>query len=235
MKDQPQSGRAAKRRSLRWQLLVPLNAALLIIVGLFLVVDVRSVWQTLLDEQRAALDDEAESVLSAIIHMGAGPPATWQSYINEVSAKAQKTSPGHYIAAEIGLAVIQSASTRTNPQRQLEAMRVAALSPDHQAPAEGGRILVGSAQFGPFRVWVSEHLDDVRQVLVRAVERRIAALVALAAILGLVVNLLVERLVTRPLARVVDSVRRVRAGHFGSQSPAPAPRNSGTWSTSSTR
>jgi phosphoserine phosphatase RsbU/P len=125
------------------------------------------------------------------------------------------------VALDAGGVVLQSTVVRGDPDILLAAMREAEAAPDRTASVDGVSIVVGYAERSPFHVWIADPLRDEQQVMVQVIERRIAGLWFLAVMLALVVNLLVERLVTRPLARLVESVRRVREGDLGSQAPAP--------------
>jgi len=221
MPTETQHATPVKRRSLRWRLLVPINAALVIIVGLFLVMDARSAWQNLLSEKRTALDAEAETVMASILMHQYDKPGAWQAYLNEVAGRAQATNSGRHVALAAGTVIVQSTVTRANSAQQLAAMQAAAADPDHTGRTAGGPIVVGTAERGPFRVWISDPLVEERNVFIQTIERRVAGLWFLAVMLALVLNVFVDRLVTRPLARLVESVRRVRAGELGSQAPVP--------------
>jgi phosphoserine phosphatase RsbU/P len=218
----PTTGRpAARQRSLRWQLLVPLNAAMVVIVVAFLLWDTLVEWDTQLVERRVSLQSEAESVLTAVILHRADRSGTFQAYLDNVCWRAQPESPGHHIALELGDRVMQAASNLMDLAHQIEAMRQGGQRPDGVAEAENGQIIVGTARRGGVQVWVSDPLDEVWQVLRRQILRRIASILALSAVLAVVANVLITRLVSRPLAAVVESVRHVRAGQLGSQTPEP--------------
>jgi phosphoserine phosphatase RsbU/P len=216
-----QNPKPVKRRSLRWRLLVPLNVALAVIVGLFLYFDARSTWHNLLAEKRASLDSDAETVLASIFMHQYDKPGSWQVYLNEVAGRAQSTNPGRHIVLRAGDFVVQSTIIQANSDEQLAVMQKGAQAADRTTQTEAGPIIVGMAERGPFRVLVSDRLVDERNVFIQTVERRIAGLWFLAVMLAMVLNVLVERLVTRPLARLIQSVRSVRAGELGSQAPVP--------------
>ena len=213
------SDQPAKRRSLRWQLILPLNVAVAVIVVSFLAWDTWSEWGTHLEEKRITLGDEAETVLSAVLLHEADPEETLQGFVDEACGYAQRTSPGHHIVVQNGDEVLQAASDHRDPAGMLESMREGAASASGLAWAEDGQIIVGSAGRDDASVWVSEHLDDVRGVLRRQVLRRVVSILVLGGVIGVVINLLVSRLVTRPLRGIVDSVRRMKAGELGVQAP----------------
>ncbi len=211
----PATGRRARRRSLRWHLLVPLNAAVVVTVASFLVWDAATEWGIHLREKQAALTEEAEILLPAAL-LQRGEPEALQKYLDDVCGRAQEsTSPGHHIAARVDAAVFQARSHRRDSEAMFRAMEAAAARPDHLAQSENGWIVIGAASHGKATVWISERLDDVHRVLTRQILRRIASVLFLGAAVAVVVNVLVARLVARPLRDVVDSVRKVRAGELG--------------------
>jgi phosphoserine phosphatase RsbU/P len=219
---EPSSAQASHRPSLRWKILVPLNVAMVVIVGAFLAWDAVTEWRTLLVEKRISLADEAETVLSALLLHPNDPVETRLGFVNRVCSRAQATSPGHRIAVQTARGqVLQAGSPQQNAAMQLKAMQEGAARYDGQATAEGRQIIVGSATRGEATAWASEPLDDVAQILNRQITRRVASLLALALVLGIVLNLLVTRLVTRPLMAVVNSVRNVKAGRLGAKTPQP--------------
>jgi methyl-accepting chemotaxis protein len=210
---------AGRRHSLRWHLLVPLNVAVVVIAGAFMAWDAFSEWRYLLEEKRATLQREAETLLPAAILLQ-DKLETLQRYVDEVCAKAQVSSaPGHHIAVAVGGDVIQARSDHQDPAGTFRSMGAAAAAPQGKGPAEGSTIVSGGASREGVSVYVSERLDEVYRVLRREMLRRLANLLFLATAIGLVVNVLASRLVDRPLRAIVESVRRIKAGGLGAQAP----------------
>jgi len=207
-----------RRRSLRWQLIVPLNAAVALIVSAFLVWDGVTEYHVQIAAKRSALQEEA-AIISPLAQRMSRNRQDLQGYVDDVCGRAQQTSPGHHVAVQVGDEVFHAHSNHKDPQAMLAAMQAAAADRSGRAVAEDGRIVVGAARRGATTVWVSEHLDDVLRDLWRQVLRRILSLMALAAAIALVVNLMVTRHVARPLRAVVDAARRLKAGRLGAQAP----------------
>jgi sigma-B regulation protein RsbU (phosphoserine phosphatase) len=207
-----------RRRSLRWQLIVPLNAAVALIVSAFLVWDGVTEYHVQIAGKRSALQEEA-AIIAPVAQRMSRNPQDLQGYVDDVCGRAQQTSPGHHVAVQVGDEVFQAHSNHKDPPAMLAAMQAAAADRSGRAVAEDGRIVVGAARRGATTVWVSEHLDDVLRDLWRQVLRRVLSLMALAAAIALVVNLMVTRHVARPLRAVVDAARRLKAGRLGVQAP----------------
>ncbi|MCX5685551.1 MAG: SpoIIE family protein phosphatase, partial [Planctomycetota bacterium] len=216
-----------RRRSLRWQLIMPLNAAVVLTLSAFLVWDSASEYRELMERKRDALQAEARTLLPAV-RQNHDKPQAIQEYLDRIASHAQAASPGHHVAAKVGDEVYQAASNHEDPPAMLRAMQEGAAGPDKVAVAEDGRIVVGSAEFKPKRnqqgvattVWVSEHMEDVLGELWQQVFRRVLSLVVLGVMIAIVVNIVIARRVSRPLRAVVDAARRLKAGDFGAQAPA---------------
>jgi phosphoserine phosphatase RsbU/P len=210
--------RPVKRRSLRWQIFVPINVAVVAFIAAFLVWDSLTEWHVHLDEKQVALRAEAETVLAAVALHRSDPRQRLETFINDACSRAQgEDSPGHHIAVQVGSTTLQARSRYKDPEAMLRSMREAAADPEGTAEAEGGPIVVGSASREGITVWVAEHITDVQRLVQRVVARRIASIILMAGALAIVINLLVNRLVDRPVRAVVDAVRRVRAGQLGVQ------------------
>jgi low affinity Fe/Cu permease len=111
----------AQRRSLRWQLIMPLNAAVVLTVSAFLLWDGVSEYHALMDRKRAALQAEARVVLAAI-RQNHDKPQAIQEYIDRIAGHAQLTSPGHHVAAKVADAVYQAASGHVDPAGMFQSM-----------------------------------------------------------------------------------------------------------------
>jgi sigma-B regulation protein RsbU (phosphoserine phosphatase) len=209
-----------KRRSLRWQIFVPINAAVIATVIVFLVWDSVSEWRVHIEEKRASLRAEAETILAAVLLHENDPHPKLEAFITDAwrAARAQgDESPGHHIVVQIGSTVLRAPPGRRTADALLGAMRDAAASPDSTGPSEDGRIVVGAASRGGTSVWVSELLTDIQRLIQRQIGRRIASIGLLAGAIAIVINLLVNRLVERPVRGMVEAVRSLRAGQLGVQ------------------
>ena len=210
---------AGHRRSLRWQLLVPINLAVIVIVGTFMAWNVFVEWRIYLETKRAALQQEAETLLPAALLLEYEPDVL-QGYVDEVCTKAQGAStPGHHIAVAIDSQVLQARSNHRAPPAMFRAMLAAVASPQGKSVAEDGTIVVGSASRDGVAVYVSEHLDDISRALRQDLYRHFANLLLVASEIVIVVSLLVSRHVDRPLRDIVRSLRQIKAGGLGVQAP----------------
>jgi len=212
-------GRA--KQSLRRQLLIAVNISALGMLVAFVIWDYRIEWRTRLQAKRIALEEEAKTLLPAVLQEQADREFL-QNYIDTVSAHMRDTtSPGHQIAIRIGGIVIQARSNNPRRTELFHAMLDASHQKDGLGFAEGSLIIVGHASSEDIAVYISEYIDDIQRVQLRQVARRILNVFILGAILVVVINILIERMVNRPLNSIVDVVRKVSSGELGTRVPSP--------------
>jgi len=211
--------RKSPATSLRTQLLLALNLAVIITLGIFVFWDYKSELRAAAAQKKASLDEEA-GTLQALLSHHSNDPKEVQRYIDAVCVVMRDTtSPGHHIAVKLNGDVLQSSAHHRPSARMVEWMTRAAAEPDGVGQADKGEIVVGRASDGRPKVYVSEYLFNVRRDVRRQAWRRVAGIVVLAVVLGLVVSYVAQRLVARPLMGVVEAVRKIGNGQLGARAP----------------
>ena len=217
----------ARRRSLRFQLLFSLNAAVALILVAFAVWDGLTEWDTHLREKRIAMGEEAQTLMPAVLSHR-NNPAEIQDYIDRVCGQMREgPSPGHHIAVQMGSITYQARAHHRQSPEMLEAMHRAARSASGLADTPQGRIVAGQAVAGDTALFVSEYVSNIEQIVRAQVIRRGLSIICLALVLTGVLTLVTGRLVTRPLGAIIDGVRRVSSGHLGALVVRPNSRELG--------
>ena len=218
---------AAKRRSLRFQLLFSLNAVVALILVAFAVWDGLTEWDIHLREKRIAMSEEAQTLMPAVLSHRDNPAAI-QDYIDRVCGQMREgPSPGHHIAVQMGPTTYQARAHHRQSPEMLEAMRQGAQSANGLADAPQGRVVVGHAVAGDAVLLVSEYVSNIGRIVRAQLIRRGLSIVCLALVLTGVLTLVTGRLVTRPLGAIIDGVRRVSSGHLGARVAPPRSRELG--------
>jgi serine phosphatase RsbU (regulator of sigma subunit) len=204
--------------TVRSRLLLAVNLPLAALLAVFLAYDYSRELGQRLDEKRIALEEEAKTMLPAVLqvrHHGAG---SVQRYIDTVCGRMQDAeSPGHHIAAELDGETFQAAAHhRASPEIML-AMRQAARSFSHRAPFGETELIVGSQQRDGATVYVSETLEDLRAAVMGDIVRRLVGFALSAMVVALVVNVVLVRIVSKPLDRLVGTVQQIGAGQLGTE------------------
>jgi len=214
------SDRPTKGRSLRWKILVAVNAAVVAILIIFMVWDYTVEWSAHLREKRTAMDEQAKTLLPAVLRLSRNLDDV-QTYIDRVCAQMQEgTSPGHHIVVQIGGHVLQARPHQRQSPEMERAVLAAASRPTGSAGTNRGRIIVGQARQAGAAVYVSEYLFNIERIIRAQIARRIFSVLLLGVVLAVVLNLLIDRLITRPLGAVVGAVRRLSTGELGVQVPS---------------
>jgi len=208
-------GKKSSHHSIRFLLLTAMNATLAGLVVLFLVYDYQSELKDRLQQQRYALEDEAFTLMPAILRLRSHGSQDVQQYIDTVCGRMQDAhSPGHHIALRLGQATLQATAHNRASSQMMEAMTQAALAPDRRARMGTTEFIVGTNHQQDATVYVSQNLDIVRRSLRSDLLRRFAGILILAVVAAIVVNLVLDRLVTQPLNRLVRIVREIANGKF---------------------
>lgn len=207
--------------SIRFRLLIALNASLVVLLSPFLVFDYRRELSDRVSEKTIALDEEAQTLSSAIARIRPrGMPAV-QEYIDSVCGSMREgQSPGHHIAVRINGQVLQaSAHGRASPAA-LQAMEEAVARPSRKGRHLGEHIVVGSSSHGDVTVYVSEKLTNVRSAVRLQIAPRLVGIVLVAFVAATIINVVFLRMVDRPLRRLVKTVERIGTGELGAKSDA---------------
>ncbi len=212
---QTASGKSPAQHSIRYLLLVAMNATLAGLVVLFLVYDYQSELEDRLKQQRYSLEDEALTLMPAVLRLRQHGLQEVQQYIDTVCGQMQDShSPGHHIALRLGQDTIQATAHHRSSPQMLQAMTQASQAPDRRARIGTTEFIVGTYQHEDAMVYVSESLDMVRRSLRGDLLRRFTGFLVLAVVAALVVNLVLVRMVTLPLNRLVRIVREIAHGDF---------------------
>ena len=205
------------RPSLRRQLLVGLNAAMLLVLVLFLFWDYRTMWRVHLSERRETLRGEARIILSGVrLRLQLGLPV--RDYVDRLCAKLQGVwSPGHHVVAYLPNAVVHALPIPAWFDHTREQMRLAAAAPLGLLQTESGQVIIAGAWSDGVSVYTCESVSDIRHVLRAQVLRRTLSMLSLGLTLAIVVNLAVGRLVVRPVRAIVDATRRMSQGEVRAQ------------------
>ncbi len=214
------AARGFRTFSLSTQLLLAINSPLVVLLTLFLVYDFHREMAERVDEKQIALNEEAKTILPAVLQMQHHSAGHVQSYINTVCAKMQDDdSPEHHIAVVMPERVLQAESHHRDSPEYLEAIQHAASSAS-RSYMRGHEIIAGSSRSDNATVYVSEDLHHLRQSVWNDLFRRIAVFLVLAVVAGVILNLALFRLVTSPLRNLVAAVREIASGKLGVQTAA---------------
>lgn len=212
-------------RSVRFRLLAAVNAAIVGLLGTFLVVDYRQEIGRRVAEQRLTLEEESKTLLPGLLRIRSYGQGAVQRYIDDVCGRMQESSsPGHHIAVRFDDTVLQArAHDRASPE-MLRAMQAAARSPRHQAVVDGEHLVVGTSRQGDTVVYVSTYLSRIHATARQQVLHRLLRIVLLLVVTAVVVNAVFLRMAVHPVHQLVRTVRRigngeldVRTGPFGAE------------------
>lgn len=215
--------------SLSRRLLLGLHLTVLAVMGVFLMWDYHSAWDTLLEQKRVALQEEATMLVEALrnFHPREGLEAA-QTYIDRACGAMQDAaSPGHHIAVQVGDKLIQARSHQRASRRMWVAMEYGSQQDDGVAPFGDDLIVVAKAQRSEMTVYVSEKLSKVQAAVHSDILRRILSIILVGLVIVLVVNIGVDRFMARPLREMVDVVRRFGRGEREARMPRSYPRELG--------
>jgi len=205
-------------RSIRFRLLAAVNAAMALLLLVFLVVDYYREIAERVAQTHIALEGEAKTLLPAVLRLRPlGTPAV-QEYVDTVCGQMQdSTSPGHHIGARLGDVVLQATAHHRASPDIFAAMQAAGQSATHRAMVGREELVVGSSEYADVGVYVSEYLTNIQQSARGQVLLRLARIMLLAVVATAVVNLVFLRMAAKPLERLVETVRQIARGQLGVQ------------------
>ena len=208
-------------RSIRFQLLLAVNLPLAVLATLFLVYDFRREILDRVVEKRIALDEEAKTMLPAVLQMRHHGKDCVQSYIDTVCARMQDSdSPGHHIAVVFPEAMLQAEIHHRASPEMIQTLQQAAQSSTRRAYVGEQEIIVGNYGQDGTTIFVSETMERLRRSVWNDLGRQIVVFLILACVAAIVVNVVLLRFVTAPLRRLVNTVRDIAAGKLGSRAVA---------------
>ena len=204
------------RTTIRFQLLAAVNIVLAGFVVLFLIMDYRRDLAERLEDKRVALEEEAKTLLPAVLILQYDERESVQQYIDAVCGRMKETdSPGHHIAVELEHDIFQAAAHHRASSNMLAAMREGASSPTHRSRVGRLEFIVGAYTKKDATVYVSETLEHLYGSVARDAVRRLTGFIMLSVVAAAVVNVALSRIVTRPLNQLVATVQRIGRGHLG--------------------
>lgn len=211
--------RRTERKTIGFQLLVAVNSTLAVVLALFLVYDYRREFADRLNEKHIALEEEAKTLLPAVMQMRHHGVTEIQRFIDDVCALMHDNeSPGHHIVVRLDGEIVQAAAHHRASPEMVEAMQRAAESPTKVAVAGNTQLVVGAFKKNGSTVYVSEELAKIRTAVIGDLFLRAAGVAALGLVAAVVVNVVLWRVVTRPLHQLVDTMQKIGQGQLGLQS-----------------
>ncbi len=211
------------KKTIRFQLLFVVNSVLAIFVIAFLVFDYQHDLAGRLEEKRITLNEEAATLLPAVIQIRQQGKESVQQYIDSVCGPMEdESSPGHHIVVQLEGAQFLNetfqahAHHRSSPEI-LRAMQEAVKLPQSRSTLGNTEIVVGTSTQNGATVYVSETMRNLYDSVIGAVVRRLAGFALLAIIAAAVVNIALRQIVTRPLRQLVKTVKKIGEGELGVQ------------------
>jgi sigma-B regulation protein RsbU (phosphoserine phosphatase) len=198
---------------IRAQLWLAVNVPLAVLLVVFLVYDYHRELSGRWEDKRNALNEEAKTLLPAVLQIRNSNPTGVQSYINSVCERMRDDeSPGHHIAVVLGDHTYQSSAHHRPSSRMLQLMQTAAGTPAFSASEQALGMIVGSCRQGDSAAYVAERIDNIRRAVVTVAIRRVFGILFLA-LVGLgALNIVLSLVVIRPLTRLVRTVQAIGGG-----------------------
>lgn len=203
-------------RSLRFRLIVAVNACLLGGLAVGLMIDYRYQVASLLAEKHAALREEAKTLLPAVRALRHHGLDAVQQYLDEVCGKMQaSTSPGHHIVARVGETTLHARSHSSWTVESANALDHAASTTQPQVAIDGTTHVLASDNDQDVTISVSESAATALAAARRQMAWRSAAIGALGLAIALVIDAVLLRMVSRPIDKLVRAVRSIAEGRLG--------------------
>jgi len=202
--------------SIRFVLLAAVNLPLAVLITAFLPYEYQREMSERTEEKRIALDEEAKTLLPAIVLLHHHGVAAMQQYIDTVCGQMQmEKSPGHHIAVRLPSATLQATShSRASPE-MLAVLERAAESTSRRALFGNTELIVGVAGGNDLTVYVAETLTNVKHAVRAASMKRLAGVVIVFLVAAALVNAVLIRAVTQPVERLVTTVQQIGRGELG--------------------
>lgn len=202
-------------RSIRRQVLTTVNLPLILVVVVFLGFDYSRDMTERLEEKQIALEEEAKTILPAIEQLHHHNIEATQQYIDAICGVMQaENSPGHHIAVELPIAMLQATSHgRATPEMKV-ALELAAVSANRRAPYKNTELVVGIARGDNAVVYIAETLAQVKRQVRKGALGRLAGLFVALLLAALLVNMALVQSVTEPIQRLVTTVQRLGSGEL---------------------
>ena len=203
------------------RLLVTVNAAMAALVLAFLALDYRRELADGLVQKQVALEEEAKTLLPAVLRLRRDGSKAVQEYLDAVCGRMRDAqSPGHHIAVRLDEAVVQATAHRRSSADLFRAMEEASRSPGRRAQFRDRDLVVGSAQAAGVATFVSEELGVLRHAVLGRILWPLAGVLALGAVAAGLVSTVLLRVVDKPLRRLVATVDHIAAGNLSARARA---------------
>jgi len=202
-----------RRLSLVRRVLAPLNLALIVVLGLFIVWDYNRTWRSYFDLTRGELQEEAKFVLSAVLRLRKENVPALDRFVDELCATMEEArSPGHAIVVRTDEKSSRQRGYHHGAPEIMAAMAQAVQDASGLARVGKDSILVGLAADEGVIVYVSHQVSVMTDILRPQLSRRMAGILALGLVLGIVLNIVLHRFLVRPLSGMVNVVHQFAQG-----------------------
>lgn len=207
-----------KRPTLSKKVVLWLNLVLVVILGLFMILDSHIEWKVHIEEKTTQLSEEGEILIASLSHLRGQERSFIQGMIDQAcSAMQESVSPGHHIAALIDTETFQANAHHRASPAILSAMIEGAGNKDCVARVGENKIIVGSAEEENITVYVSEYLSNIRGAIGAQIIRRITAIALAGLILAVLLNVMLHRLMVTPIKEMVNTVQEFGRGNLGTR------------------
>ncbi len=151
--------------TIRSRLLLAVNLPLAVLATFFLAYDYSQELARRVENKRIALEEEAKTLLPAVVRLRPHGLSRVQEFIDEVCIRMQDSeSPGHHIAIELGSEIHQASSHHRASRDMFSAMQEAANSPDSQTSFGETELILGVYEKDGAAVYVSEELGSLSRI-----------------------------------------------------------------------
>jgi len=206
-----------ERLPLREQLMLAVNALLLLVVILFLTLGHGLRLRDARLEKQVALTEEAKTIYESVDAIANRGDESIQKLIDDVCARMNTTeSPGHHIAVDWQGISLQARSHGRSSHDMFRSMREAT-NHDSQSSSDSNSLVVAKFD-GPLgTIYVSEAEESVLRNARQELLRQIIAVLFAGALAGLMVQHVLHRVVTRPLRRLVITLGLIGDGDLNAK------------------
>lgn len=199
------------------QLLLSVNGVLFGFVLLFLYLDYRSTLSNRLIEKTESLAEEANTILPGVIHLEHHGKDKIQEYIDDVCERMEEgQSPFHHIGVKINSDFMQSQNHHSQHLKLEDLLKLE--SQKKIVDFAGKRFALGVQKEKEVAVFVVEEVSHIQTAVQMVVGQHFLAILALSLMAAVIVNILLLRLVNQPIKKLVEQVRKIGSGEFGTES-----------------
>ncbi len=206
--------------SLRFQLLLGVNVALVILLTLALIADYRRELAHQLQHEKAALLAEAETIAAALPALNEVNAVSIRRLLDSILTGMSKTSaPRHRIQVEWNGQIVESKSATGSPLRDDLARSNFPSKPtgDGNAVWETKDLVVGMCSKSGFVVHVAEPLEAIRLEIGYETLERLTVLVLAGLVAMGIVDFILVRALVRPMEHLSRTVEAIGNGKLGAQ------------------